>query len=111
MTLRKTFVAAGVVLSLSAASLLAQDAKALYEKNCVSCHGASGKGDGPAGKMLKPAPKDFAEALKGKADDQIGKVISGGGKENGLAASMPAYKAKFTEDQIKELVQYVKGLH
>ena len=111
MALTKTFVAAGVVLSLSATALWAQDAKALFEKNCISCHGATGKGDGPAGKFLKPAPKDFSTSLSGKSDDQIAKVVSGGGKENGLAAAMPAYKGKLTDDQIKEIVQYVKGLH
>lgn len=109
MALTKTFVAVGVVLSLSATALWAQDAKALYEKNCVSCHGATGKGDGPAGKFLKPQPKDFSAVLGGKADDQIVKVINAGGKENGLSASMPSFKGKLTDDQIKEIVQYVKS--
>ena len=34
-------------------------AKALYTQNCASCHGASGRGDGPAAKGLDPAPADF----------------------------------------------------
>lgn len=109
MVLTKTLVTVGMVLSLSATALWAQDAKALYEKNCVSCHGATGKGDGPAGKFLKPQPKDLSTALVGKADDQIVKVINAGGKENGLSALMPAFKGKLTEDQIKEIVQYVKS--
>jgi len=36
----------------------------LYRDNCVSCHGAEGKGDGPAGKGLDPAPADFADAVR-----------------------------------------------
>lgn len=110
MRLISAVVAAGFVLSLSATALWAQDAKALYDKNCSACHGTTGKGDGPAGKLLKPAPKDFPTALKGQADDQIAKVIGEGGKASGLAPSMPAYKGKLTDDQIKGLVQYVKGL-
>jgi high-affinity iron transporter len=34
-------------------------AAALYAKNCAACHGAEGKGDGPAAKGLEPAPSDF----------------------------------------------------
>ncbi|MGD9952847.1 MAG: cytochrome c/FTR1 family iron permease [Burkholderiales bacterium] len=31
----------------------------LYAKNCAACHGADGRGDGPAAKGLEPAPSDF----------------------------------------------------
>jgi high-affinity iron transporter len=34
-------------------------AKALYAQNCAACHGAQGKGDGPAAKGLDPAPSNF----------------------------------------------------
>ena len=33
--------------------------KALYAQTCVPCHGTGGKGDGPAGKGLTPAPRNF----------------------------------------------------
>jgi mono/diheme cytochrome c family protein len=33
--------------------------KALYAQTCVPCHGIYGKGDGPAGKGLTPAPRNF----------------------------------------------------
>jgi high-affinity iron transporter len=32
---------------------------ALFAQHCASCHGASGKGDGPAAKGMDPAPSDF----------------------------------------------------
>jgi len=103
-------VAMGSLLALTAASAQADDAKQAYEKNCVSCHGAGGKGDGPAAKMLKPAPKDFAEALKGAKDADIAKVIKEGGKAVGKAPLMPAYGSKLSDDQIQAVVQYIKGL-
>jgi high-affinity iron transporter len=31
----------------------------IYEKNCLSCHGATGLGDGPDAKELEPAPRSF----------------------------------------------------
>jgi len=37
-------------------------APALYAKHCAGCHGADGRGDGPAGKGLDPAPADFHDA-------------------------------------------------
>ncbi|MGH8664401.1 MAG: cytochrome c/FTR1 family iron permease [Burkholderiales bacterium] len=33
--------------------------KRLYAAQCASCHGAQGRGDGPAGKNLDPTPSDF----------------------------------------------------
>lgn len=32
---------------------------ALYQAHCASCHGAEGRGDGPAGRGLEPPPNDF----------------------------------------------------
>lgn len=34
-------------------------ARALYAAQCAACHGAEGKGDGPAGQGLEPAPSNF----------------------------------------------------
>ena len=31
----------------------------LYAQHCASCHGPQGRGDGPAGKGLQPAPSNF----------------------------------------------------
>jgi mono/diheme cytochrome c family protein len=103
-------VAASCLLAVAASTASAQDAKQLYEKNCQSCHGASGKGDGPAAKVLKPPPQDFTTGLKGKSDDEIVKITKEGGKAVGKAAAMPAYGTKLNDDQIKSLVGYVKGL-
>ncbi len=38
------------------------DAARLYDAQCASCHGASGRGDGAAGKGLDPAPANFHDA-------------------------------------------------
>ncbi len=104
-------VATGCVVTAVVASLaFAQDAKQTYEKNCQSCHGAGGKGDGPAAKMLKPPPTDFATALKSTSDADIGKIIKEGGKAVGKGATMPPYGAKLKDDQIQDLVKYIKGL-
>ena len=103
-------LAAGLwLVSTAARGAHAQEAKELYEKSCNNCHGPSGKGDGPASKMLKPPAADFATALKGKADADIAKTIKEGGKAVGKSPLMPAFGGKLKDDQIQALVSYVKG--
>jgi mono/diheme cytochrome c family protein len=39
------------------------EGRTLYETSgCISCHGRDGHGDGPIGKTLTPAPRDFRDA-------------------------------------------------
>jgi mono/diheme cytochrome c family protein len=109
--IRGTVVVVGGLwlINSAAPAAHAQDAKQLYEKSCNNCHGPSGKGDGPAAKMLKPPPADLGTVLKGKADTDIAKIIKEGGKGVGKSPLMPAFGAKLSDDQINSLVQLVKG--
>jgi len=36
-------------------------AAAVYQAQCAACHGATGRGDGPAGLQLEPRPVDFSD--------------------------------------------------
>ena len=98
-----------LLISLAAVSARGQEAKQLYEATCASCHGASGKGDGPSGQALQPKPADLATVLKGKDDAYLAKVITEGGTSVGKSPMMPAYQGVFSDDQIQGLIQYVKG--
>ncbi len=107
--LSRVFLATLALVSVQANVALAQDAQGIYVQRCAPCHGPHGKGDGLAGKMLNPPPKDFATALNGKGDDWIAKVITEGGPAVGLSAAMPA-NSGLSDGQLKDLVQYVKTL-
>ncbi len=96
-------IIAGAVLFAGAAR--AEDGKAVYDKNCVSCHGAGGKGDGPAAKAMKPPPQDFATALKSKTDADVAKVLTEGAFEG---KKHPVFAKKLSEDQIKAVAKYAK---
>lgn len=53
---------AALTLRGAAPAVAQGDAKrgaALYGKHCASCHGATGKGDGPAAYLVFPRPRDF----------------------------------------------------
>ncbi len=107
---RKKLIGSAVVataLVLASRSCWAQTAPQDYATMCAACHGATGKGDGPAGKTLKPPPTDFAVSLKGKSDDWITKAISQGGAAVGEAPVMPGF-SQLSADQVKALVDYIK---
>lgn len=114
----RNLLAKGIVVGAAVATLTgigtsyvwADDAaKAMYEDKCAGCHGPGGKGDGPAGAMLDPKPKDFATVLKGQDDAAIKKIIKEGGAAAGKSASMPP-SSDLSDDQIKALVDYIKHL-
>ena len=75
--------------------------KSLYNSKCMICHGANGKGDGPAAAALSPQPKDFArpEFWKGDVDKKIANTI-----HNGLGP-MPAFS--LSDDEIKAIIAYM----
>lgn len=45
--------------------------KMLYNKNCKSCHGNKGLGDGPKAKNLDTFPGDFSKDLKSQSDGDV----------------------------------------
>ncbi len=92
---------------VGAAPAWAEEGKDLYVKNCVTCHGAEGKGDGPAAKALKTKPQDFATGLKGKSDADLTKTL----KEGVVAGKATHPKmSKLSDDDLQKVVQYIKHL-
>ncbi len=89
--------------------------KQLYEAKCALCHGASGKGDGPAAERLLPRPRDFTAGkykIRSTAsgqlptDDDLVKVI----RDGMPGTSMPAWGKVITDTKdMQALVGYVKG--
>src|SRR5215211_2275349 len=78
----------------------------LYVSNCVPCHGASGKGDGPAGVGLNPRPGDFTQHMApGKhTDGQVFLWIANGYPNS----AMPAWSPRLSDEQIWQLVGYLR---
>jgi mono/diheme cytochrome c family protein len=82
----------------------AGNGKKLAETNCASCHGASGKGDGPAAAALTPKPADWTSAkVQGESEGELFWKISNG------RGPMPPWKHLSEKDRW-DLVSYVKSL-
>ncbi|MGA7841446.1 MAG: cytochrome c [Candidatus Acidiferrales bacterium] len=92
------------VFFLLAIPLRAQDAAGLYKSKCAACHGPDGTGNVPTGKALGVTDLTSADVQK-QTDAQLTDSIA-----NGKGKKMPAYEGKVTDDQIKELVGYIREL-
>jgi len=89
-----------------------EQGKKLYGTYCVTCHGESGKGDGPAAATLNPKPRDHTskEYMSQLSDDDLLKVIKDGGASIGKSPIMPPWGAALKDDQIKDVIAYVRTL-
>ena len=81
------------------------NAKKSVETNCASCHGATGKGDGPAAAALPPPkPANWTvDAVQKQTDGEIFWKISNG------RGAMPPWK-HLPEKERWELVNYIRSL-
>ncbi|MGH8743969.1 MAG: c-type cytochrome [Burkholderiales bacterium] len=78
--------------------------KKSFQTNCAVCHGTSGRGDGPAGAALNPRPANLREMVEEHSDgDFAWKIANGRGP-------MPAWKSVIKENQIWDLVNFIRSL-
>jgi mono/diheme cytochrome c family protein len=99
----------GSSLVLAQASLSSSPAEAgeydrgknLYENKCQLCHGADGKGDGPAASAFSPSPANFKDPnfWKGGPEKKIAESVRNG------KGSMPAFT--LSTEEIKEVIDYM----
>lgn len=95
---------------------------AKFQALCVSCHGPTGKGDGPTGKALaaagQPAPRDFSvgdfkfdtdsDGTPG-SDSDLKNVVTKGAMAYGGSAMMAPVQGLSDED-LNNLVAFIRSL-
>jgi mono/diheme cytochrome c family protein len=93
------------VLSFSVVvpSASAQSAEDLYKAKCALCHAADGSGNTPAGKKMEV--KSFSAPEVAKNTDAAWIDITKAGK-----GKMPGYTGKLTDDQIRDVIKFVRSL-
>ena len=79
--------------------------KTLYTKECFSCHGKTGKGDGSAAVALGKSPGDLSSAMTLAHTDGalLWKIQTG-------KPPMPSYQKKLSEVQVWQLINYIRTL-
>ena len=86
--------------------------RAVYDRNCAVCHGASGQADGPAaaGLPIKPPSLTDGRLLNGLTDDFLYQVVRDGAGSVGLAPQMPGFGRQLGEKEMRDVVAYVRTL-
>ena len=92
-----------VALMLSTWTFAADAGTDVYKSKCAGCHGPDGKGETVVGKTMKVKDLGSADVQK-QSDADLTTIIEKGKKP------MPSYEGKLTQDQIAELVKYVRAL-
>lgn len=80
----------------------------LYQKNCVSCHGVTGQGDGPLAAALNPAPSSFHDTARMAQLSTFGLYNTLSLGVEGTA--MMSYQGTMNDTERWALALYVSGL-
>jgi mono/diheme cytochrome c family protein len=79
--------------------------QALWNKNCASCHGKTGLGDGVKARTLDTPAGDFSKAAYQSLPD--GEIF---GKTKLGREDMPKYDGKLTDEDIWNIVNFTRTL-
>lgn len=79
-----------------------------YRSNCLSCHGKDGKAETKAGRKTKTKDLTDAAYQASFTDEQAFTSIKEGMERDGKTV-MKAYKDKLSDEEIKELVVFVRA--
>jgi mono/diheme cytochrome c family protein len=78
--------------------------KPLYEQNCLSCHGATGHGDGSMAASLSVKPLDLTVHIFQHDDTYLTLVVAKG------MLSMPSFGGRLSVEQIGDVLAYTRLL-
>ena len=76
----------------------------VYLQRCISCHGNSGRGDGPLAVSLLVRPPDFRDTVQRKSNSQIRRIIAEG------RGVMPAFDPALRPAEVTDMLQMVRFL-
>jgi mono/diheme cytochrome c family protein len=81
----------------------------LYKEYCAQCHGAQGKGDGPAASGLDPKPAIHANIAFDKLPmEYLYNVVYHGGRSVGKSPAMPYWGLTIGQQGVADVIAYLK---
>lgn len=105
-------VALGIALCSMDAAKAEENAHAikLYNTYCVQCHGINRDGNGINSAVMAVKPRDHTDtkAMGDTPDETLFKAIKGGGLAVSKSVLMPKWEGVLNDDEIKELVTYLR---
>jgi mono/diheme cytochrome c family protein len=86
------------------------EGKSLYlgKGTCINCHGEKGDGQGPAGAVLNPGPRNFTNCKfhKKRKDGELMWVIKNGSPGTGMVPLVPA---TISEEEAWKIIAYERS--
>ncbi|MSQ30642.1 MAG: c-type cytochrome [Dehalococcoidia bacterium] len=76
----------------------------LFAAQCVTCHGPTGLGDGPAARALVPPPAELRTHVPLHTDGVLFGLVAGGFP----GSAMPAFRGALTDEQMWHLVNFLR---
>ena len=109
-----SLLAVGTIVAVAATNSRADDtgAQGIFMTYCSTCHGPTGDGQGPVGKVLDPPPRDFTKGdfKYGGTDQDIFDVISDGAAARGGSPLMAPWGSVIPEADRWALVKFIRSL-
>jgi len=111
----KTILTAIVILLFAATSWVSaqvargnpKEGQAVYEKNCLRCHGSKLDGNGPDSRDLIVRPADLQSSIvRSKTDWELLVTISNGV----LFSPMHGFRGKLTDQQMLDVLSYIRAV-
>ncbi len=83
-----------------------------YDTYCVQCHGMNRDGKGINSRDMSVQPRDHSDAkgMEDIPDDELLHAIKDGGLAVNKSVLMPAWGNVLTEDEIREMVAYLRHI-
>jgi mono/diheme cytochrome c family protein len=104
-------MANALTVLLTAVPAIAADGGAIYRERCAVCHGAEGRGDGPAAGMLAPPPRDFTTGRYKFRSTPTGTLpmladVVATTSRGLRGTSMPGFAGLLTPEEIDSVARY-----
>lgn len=80
----------------------------VFSSYCVLCHGITGEGNGRAAKTHNPRPANLRKSMVPDLYKEM--IIRKGGANWGRSPDMPSWQDELTEEQIHDVVNYLRTI-